>query len=203
MSTQADVYAGSEVELVQGLLRRDERAWRAMHERYGRLIYRCISDVLRPFASRLSSDAAHDVHATFLLALHERDMHKLRVFDPDKGRSFSSWLGRLASNCAVDHVRKNARWISIELDETTLDPAPSPDTHRALVARMRLDVVRDAAQKLTDRDQELLVLVFDAALEPDAIATRMGVSVKTVYSKSHKIREKLRTALVDAHLAAA
>lgn len=198
---KADPYASDEA-LVGGLLRRDERAWRTLHERYARLIYRCIHEVLRPFAGRIGSDAAHEVHATFLLALHEREMHKLRVFDADKGRSFSSWLGRLASNCAVDYVRKHGRWVSVALDECALEPAPLPDAHRLLVARRRLDVVRDAARGLTDRDRELLALVFDEALEPDAIAARMGVSIKTVYSKSHKIREKLKSALTGARLAA-
>ncbi len=193
----------SEEALLQGLLRGDELAWCAFHERYGRLIHRCIQDVLRPFAGRITSDAAHEIHATFLLALHERDMRKLRVFDVRKGRSFSSWLGRLASNCAIDYVRKHARWISVEIDEHALEPAPLPDAHRLLAARRRLEVVRAAAQRLSERDRELLALFFHEALEPEDIALRMGVSVKTVYSKSHKIREKLRNALSDAHLAAA
>lgn len=187
--------------LIEGLLSRDERAWRVLHARYGRLVFRCIHSVLRRASKHVGSDAAREVYANFLLALHERDMHKLRVFDPDKGRAFSSWLGRLATNCAIDYVRKVRPWTSID-DVAGLEPAPTPDAHRLLVARRRLDVVRDAARGLSARDRELLALAFHEALEPDAIAARMGVSVKTVYSKSHKIREKLRSALTDAQLAA-
>jgi RNA polymerase sigma-70 factor (ECF subfamily) len=201
MSSRKCVHAGSAQELVEGLLRREERAWCEMHKRYGRLIARCIHDVLRPFSARLPSDATHEVYATFLLSLNQREMHKLRAFDAEKGRTFSSWLGHLATHCAVDYVRKHARWHPVGLENAPIELVP--DAHRMLVDRMRLDVVRRAARELSARDRQLLGLVFDEALEPDAIAARMGVSIKTVYSKSHKIREKLRRALVVADLAEA
>lgn len=201
--SKIDGCASSEAELVDGLLRADPEAWRTFHERYDRLALRCIADVLRPFAKRLGSDAVREVHATFLFSLQQRDMHKLRVFDAEKGRALSSWIGRLATNCAIDHVRKHARWVSVELDEEACDvTSRAPDPHAAMMGRLRLEAVRAAVRGLTERDRELVELSFEECLPAEEIAARMGVSVKTVYSKSHKIREKLKTALESADLAA-
>src|SRR5690606_5362371 len=157
-----------------------------------RLVLRCISEVLRPFGRRLGSDAVREVHAAFLLSLQQRGMHKLRVFDPAKGRTFSSWIGRLATNCALDSARRHARWVPVDLDDFEIEaPSHAPDPHSAMLGRLRLDAVRSAMGTLTARDRELVALTFDECLPADEIAERMGVSIKTVYSKSHKIREKL------------
>jgi RNA polymerase sigma-70 factor (ECF subfamily) len=46
------------------------------------------------------------------------------------------------------------------------------------------------------------MLYFDQGLEPEEVAQRMRISVKTVYSKKHKIRTRLEQMLQHERLAA-
>ena len=48
----------------------------------------------------------------------------------------------------------------------------------------------------------LVALYFGEGLEPEQIAERMHISVKTVYSKKHKIQSRLEAMLSQAQLAA-
>jgi RNA polymerase sigma-70 factor (ECF subfamily) len=185
-----------DAELVRALLSRDPCAWTEFHRRFDRLIYRCIHDVLRPFGARFGMDDAREIRASLLLALHDRDQHRLRVFDVRKGRTLGSWIGKLATHCAIDYARKHGRRTPLDFDEESIELSErSSDPERDLCARERLECVREAVMRLSARDRELLALDIEHGLAPVEIALRMGVSVKTVYSKSHKIREKLRAAL--------
>ena len=56
--------------------------------------------------------------------------------------------------------------------------------------------------EFSEKDREFITLYYGEGLEPDEIAGRMGISVKTVYSKKHKIRSRLEAMLVERKLAA-
>ena len=43
------------------------------------------------------------------------------------------------------------------------------------------------------KDREFVELYFGEGLDPDEVARRMGISVKTVYSKRHKIQRRLQS----------
>ena len=45
-------------------------------------------------------------------------------------------------------------------------------------------------------------LYFGEGLEAEQVAGQMGISVKTVYSKKHKIRLRLESAMAQGRLAA-
>ena len=49
---------------------------------------------------------------------------------------------------------------------------------------------------------ELGSVAYSEGLEPDEVARRMGISVKTVYSKKHKIQRRLVSLLAEQRLAA-
>jgi RNA polymerase sigma-70 factor (ECF subfamily) len=205
-----ELRAWTEEELVCALLRHEAPAWREFHARYDRLIFSRIRDVLRRFGRHLDSDAVREVHATLLLSLHENGMHKLRVFDPKRGRNLSSWIGRLATNCAIDYGRKQRRRRQLfpasvfatphgAPHTSSLDlPSSSADPHRALVGHRQLALVQEAIAGLSARDRQMLTLDLEEGLAAEQIAARMGIAVKTVYTKTHKIRAKLRSALEAA-----
>ena len=41
------------------------------------------------------------------------------------------------------------------------------------------------------KDRQFVTLYFQDGLSPEHVAERLGISVKTVYSKKHKIQRKL------------
>lgn len=191
-----DMIALDETQLLNRMLLRDGRAWREFHRRYDRLIYRCIHKVTGRFPGSITSEDVREIYAMFLLGLNKRNMHKLRTFDPERGNKLSSWVGMLATNCAWDYLRGVAR----RPQTTTLADAEqigstTDNPYEELLEKQRWAVVNDVLAQFSEKDQQFVRLYFMEGLPPEEIAEEMGISVKTVYSKKHKIRCRLQKAL--------
>jgi RNA polymerase sigma-70 factor (ECF subfamily) len=187
-----------ELELLERLFAHDERGWREFCRRYDRLIWRCITKVTTRFGNVLSQEDVREVYANFLLALMANDMHKLRMFNPEKGNRLGTWIGLLAINTAWDYLRSVSRQpagdpLSIAEDRPSV--APDPFEHAA----QREDCLK--VEKLlgtfSRRDRTFVTLYFLDGRSPEEIADEMGISVKTVYSKKHKIRTRLEKMLTE------
>jgi RNA polymerase sigma-70 factor (ECF subfamily) len=192
-----------EIALVAGMLQGSERHWRQFHERYDRLIFRCITKVTGRFASLLTQDDIREIYATLVVQLLSNDMHKLRTFDPARGNRLGSWIGLLAINAAYDYLRQIRREPNraplAEAESLSCD-LPSPldvALHRERAARVSLVLAGFSA-----KDREFVALYYGEGLEPEQIAERMNISVKTVYSKKHKIRSRLESMLAGYRAAA-
>ncbi len=194
--TTTNIQDLTETQLLSRMLLRDGGAWREFHRRYDRLIYRCIHKVTGRFPGSITSEDVREIYAMFLLGLNKRNMHKLRTFDPERGNKLSSWVGLLATNCAWDYLRRVAR----RPQTTTLADAeqigtPGDGPYEDLLVKQRWAVVNSVLETFSDRDRRFVRLYFMDGLSPDDVATEMGISVKTVYSKKHKIRCRLQKAL--------
>jgi RNA polymerase sigma-70 factor (ECF subfamily) len=185
--------------LLQGLLRGSDAAWREFHIRFDRLIYRCITKVTSRFSAVVSQDDLREIYATLIVQLLSNDMHKLRTFDPERGNRFSSWLGLLAINAAYDYlraIRREPNRAPVTEAEALGSDLPTP--HELCERRERAEKVVEALATFSQKDQEFVELYFGEGLEPEEIALRMNISVKTVYSKKHKIRSRLESLLSAA-----
>ena len=193
----------AEARLVARMIGGDHASWREFQTRYDRLIYRCITKVTGRFATRLSTDDVAEIYATLLLSLLANDKHKLRTYDVARGNRFGSWIGLLAINAAYDHlrsVRRDANRGSLtEAEELTSD---TPDPYEICERRERAAKVAVALGDFSEKDRQFVDLYFGEGLEPEEVAVRMQISVKTVYSKKHKIQSKLETLLGGGRLAA-
>ena len=126
-------------------------------------------------------------------------MHKLRSFDPERGNRFTSWLGLLAINAAYDYlraIRREPNRAPVAEAETLGSDLPTP--HDLCERRERAEKVVQVLATFSAKDQEFVELYFGEGLEPEQIAERMNISVKTVYSKKHKIRSRLESLLSAA-----
>lgn len=200
----AKIAIDDSTELVREMIAGRERAWREFHARYDRLIYRCITKVTGRFASFVGQDDIREIYATLLVQLLSNDMHKLRTFDPARGNRFGSWIGLLAINCAYDYLRalrREPNRAPLAEAETLSCDLPSP--LEQVEHRERTALVAATLRAFSAKDQEFVALYFGEGLEPEQIAQRMHISVKTVYSKKHKIQSRLEQMLSGAQLAAA
>jgi RNA polymerase sigma-70 factor (ECF subfamily) len=55
--------------------------------------------------------------------------------------------------------------------------------------------VSDTLRTFSEKDQTFVRLYYVDGLSPEEVAAEMSISVKTVYSKKHKIRSRLEQAL--------
>ena len=194
---------GDEGSFVQRLLADDPVAWHTFHVRYSRLIYRCISRVTARFAALLSPEDVREVYGLLHIQLLANDKHRLRSFQPGRGNRLGSWIGMLAIHSAYDYLRALRR----EAPRTCLSAAEavgteSSDPYEDYLMQERARTVAAMLQELSAKDREFVTLYYGEGLEPEQIAKRMEISVKTVYSKKHKIRSRLETLLVQQQLAA-
>lgn len=191
-----------ELALLERLISDDAEAWRRFVSAYGRLVTSTIARVLSRFGFLRSSEDVREIHASFCLELLANDKAKLRAFSADRGIRLSTWLGMLASHAAYDFLRRRRR--EPQRDEYDADSlvSDSPDPFILCELRERSRLVEAAVRDFTAKDREFLELYYGEGLEADQVAARMGISVKTVYSKKHKIQGRLEALLERRSLAA-
>lgn len=190
----------AQVELVRGMVAGDERSWRTFHAQYDSLIYGCINKIAGRFRVLRDNTDVEEIYAALIVKLLADGMRKLRTFNPALGHRLGTWLGILAMNCARDHlrvIRREPRPASLDDCEEFRSDFPSPyevAEHRELFA-----LVDGILHDLPEKDREFVALYLEEELDVEEIAERMQISVKTVYTKKHKIHSRLGARL-GAHL---
>lgn len=130
-----------------------------------------------------ADDAAQDA---FLSALD-----RLETYDP--GRPFGPWLMRIASNAAIDLIRRRTVRRADALDDTISARGVSPET-AAGNAELRERIA--AAMAALPERQRIAVTLFDLEGYPHAeIAAILGVPEGTARSDVFHGRRALRKAL--------
>lgn len=183
-------------DLIAGMLANAPAAWREFQSRYDRLIMRCITKVTRRFASVVCQDDVREIYATLYVSLLSNDMHKLRSFDPERGNRFSSWIGLLAINAAYDYLRVLKREPQKECITEAMDlVCDLPDPYELTCEHERATIAQKTLEDFSEKDRAFAALYFGEGMDPQDIADRMNISVKTVYSKKHKIQSRLESVL--------
>ncbi len=194
--------ADEEHALVQRLLRDEASAWQDFDQTYTRVIQRCISRVLNRFGGVVNEEDAREVYSILLLQLLKSNKHKLRSFDPTRGARLSTWLGMLATHAAYDFLRRRRRDPRTEDSDQEPPSVDVPSPYDVCLMRERVEQVEKLLGEFSTKDREFVKLYFEQGLEPEQIAEVMGISIKTVYSKKHKIRCRLESLVKPEQMAA-
>lgn len=183
----------SEHVLVSRALAREGGAWRELLRRYGKLILACIARTGRRYGARLSEADVEDVYADVCLRLLSHDMQRLRAFDPRRAK-LSTWIGMLAVQATADHLRvlhRRGPAPAVPLDAALERADGRPGPAETLMARERWDQIEARLGTMSPRDRRFFVLHFALGLDPESVAQALGISVKTVYTRKHRIRRML------------
>jgi len=181
-----------DLDLLQHVLAQNERAWRELIRRFRGLIFRCITKVLCKYESVLSNEDASEIFSEVCFNLLRNDMKKLRAYDPARGSKLGSWIGLITINTAYDHLRVTARQPVLDRIDGILDREESgPSPLDQLLEKERFRRLNSLAMDFSPRDQRFLELYYGYGLQPSEVARAMNISVKTVYSKKNKIRNRL------------
>ncbi len=130
------------------------------------------------------SQAADLVQETYTRAL--------RYFGSYRGeQDIRAWLAGIMRNVRRDFAM--AEMVSLERDETEVDPAPDPEANA--IARDRAARLRRAIADLPEPLREVLTLREFTGLSYAAIATALGIPPGTVMSRLSRARAMLREAL--------
>lgn len=115
---------------------------------------------------------------------------------------FSTWLYRLTSNAAIDHLRRTRRQrgeVSLDGGEQradAVDAAPSPQA-QAEAAELR-EAVMTGFARLSDSHRQVLALREMQELSYEEIAAVLQVDLGTVKSRISRARGALRKILLKS-----
>lgn len=168
----------------------DQAAWDELVRRFSGLVWR----VAR--AQGLSRADTGDVHQTTWLRLVE-NLHTLRTPEAVAG-----WLATTARREAWRVRGRGTREIAVEEterqgdDDLSLLSGTTPEPGRDLLHRERDGMVRDAFERLSDRDQQLLgLLVQDPPLSYKEISVALDMPVGSIGPTRARCLERLRREL--------
>lgn len=139
-----------------------------------RQIYRMVGNV---------HDAQDLTQEAFIKALQRQDQLK-------DGQKAAHWLSRIATNTALDFLRRHGRVAFCEIGEAPESHSETPEAS-ALRTEKR-DWLAAALERLTSRERAALVLRDVEDLPAEEVARRLDCSKATVRSHIANARIKLR-----------
>ncbi|MFI3312359.1 MAG: sigma-70 family RNA polymerase sigma factor [Eubacteriales bacterium] len=112
---------------------------------------------------------------------------------------FSTWLYRLATNVAIDFLRREKRQKAVSLTdeeqaETAVEDAKADPFHQ-ISEKMEREHIAKALEQLEPEYRQALVLRAVNGLSYDEIAQATGAKAGTVKSRIARAREKMRQML--------
>src|SRR5580658_3900451 len=146
-------------------------------QRIFRLIYRIVGNV---------ADAQDLTQEAFIKALQRQEQLK----DIEKA---THWLSRIASNTAIDFLRRTSKVNFCEIDslvDPLREPAESPE--QAVLRSEQRSYLEDGLAVLTDRERTALLLRDVEGLAADEVAEQMNCSKATVRSHIANARIKFK-----------
>ena len=169
----------------------DENSFEVLVRKYERFVSTCVYPITG------SADDTADVCQEVFLKVY-------RSLSSFKGESsFSTWLYRVAKNCAYDFVRKK-KGENISLDETDEDGKglELPDTdeknspEQTALKNERKQLLWSAVSRLSEEHREIIVLRDINDYTYEQIAQMTGLEPGTVKSRLFRAREALKKQLI-------
>jgi RNA polymerase sigma-70 factor (ECF subfamily) len=170
----------------------DEQAYAELMRRYKKPVYHSILKMVR------NVDDAEDL----TIEAFAKAFKSLKRFKKDY--TFSTWLFRIATNNAIDFMRKIANKknretlsldtsytddsgeaVSIDVEDDTLNPMEET------IKSQKVELIRIFVDKLPPKYQRLVKLRYFDELSYEEIATELDAPLGTVKAQLHRARELL------------
>lgn len=169
-------------QLVHRILAGDDAAFTTMMEIYQKRVYSVAYGIVR------NPDDAMDVaQETFFRAW-------ARISSWRGEASLSTWLCRIASNLALDIVRKNKRVIPVD-EIAGSQVSADADAVTALISAENTAELEKAVAELSEDYRSIIVMRHTAAMSYQDIADALGLSLSQVKNRLLRARQMLKTKL--------
>lgn len=179
----------------------DNDAFSSLVSEFERFVYNTACRVLS--ASGASLDSADDIaQVAFIKA-----WRNLSAFRGEC--SFSTWLFRITSNTARDHIRSASRRPTVSLTKSSDEeseegeewdvPVTSGDNipEDSLLKKEQITAVRRAIESLPPEQKEVIVMRDIHGLSYGTIAQTLGIGLGTVKSRINRGRANLKATLEE------
>jgi RNA polymerase sigma-70 factor (ECF subfamily) len=178
-------------QLITKALTGDQRAYELLLVRHRKAIFHVVTKIVR------NREEAQDlVQETFMKAFNALVSYRSEY-------KFSTWLYKIAANCAIDFVRKKRiealsldrpietkdGQVEIELPDSTWDP------EKDLVRKQKLRSIDEAIESLPDKYREVIIYRHKDDKSYEEIAGILKTPVGTVKARIFRARELLKKKL--------
>jgi RNA polymerase sigma-70 factor (ECF subfamily) len=164
-------------EVIEPGLELAERQNRFVSEHFRRIFVQ-IYHVVRNVA-----DAQDLTQEAFIKALQ----HKEQLKDEKKA---AHWLSKIATNTAIDFLRRSGRATFCEIDEAPESHAETPE--QIFLRGEHREYLEDGLRLLSPRERTALILRDVEGLAAEEVARQMECSMATVRSHIANARKKFR-----------
>jgi RNA polymerase sigma-70 factor, ECF subfamily len=120
---------------------------------------------------------------------------RVASFDPDSGSRYISYLYSIARNLVTDRLRERSRTPEIKLlEDFWQEPDPNvPEPLERVLRQEEIAHIREAMQRLSPSDREIITLSYDRELSCREIMEIMGKpSITSVTTHLYKAMKRLR-----------
>ena len=164
----------------------DEQAFAMLMERYKRPVYHMILKMVR------NVDDAEDLTIE-AFAKAFKNLHRFK-----KDYTFSTWLFRIATNNAIDFIRKkkletmsldtsftddNGEAVHIDVEDNNLNP------QEVAIKSQKIELIQMFVTKLPAKYQKLVRLRYFKEFSYEEIAQELNAPLGTVKAQLHRARE--------------
>lgn len=183
-----------DIQLVARARTGDERAFKALLEKYERAVF---TICLRMVRNR--EEATDLAQESFIKTFSSLDRY-------NPAYAFSSWLFKITSNLCIDHLRKR-RISTFAMDEpvegekgefTRQYVAPDPTPDETFSRNEKMQKLDAGIAALPEHYRIMLVLRHQEDMSYEEIAESLAIPLGTVKARIHRAREMLRAILEDS-----
>jgi len=174
-------------DLARRLRDRDPRAMTELYDRFGRLAWSVIANIVRD--SAIAEDL---VQETFL-----RAWTRIRAFDVARG-AIGPWLLAIARNRAIDYVRSFQ--TRVERTSVEFDPADHPglfnDMERDILNEEHAKLLKKALSNLSENQRKVIELAYYEGLSQTEMAEKLGQPLGTIKTWTRTALRELRARMI-------
>ncbi|MBU1090401.1 MAG: sigma-70 family RNA polymerase sigma factor [Candidatus Omnitrophica bacterium] len=188
----------SDLEFVKRCVAGDKQAWGQFVDKYSRLIYNYIHEVLSIRGYPASKDNTQDIYQELFYNLIKDNFKKLSSFQGKNGCTLASWLRRVTVNFTIDHIRKLKPVVS--MDEERDNELSVKDTlsngslsiYDIVNDAEKLADLKDCINRLDVDDKYFLELFINRRLSLEELRMHLRLTRGAVDMRKSRIVDRLK-----------
>ena len=188
----------TDLNLIQECISGENKtAWEAFVKKYSKLIWNSIHKTFRRYAFQYTAEDSEDMYSAIFLSLVENDFKKLRQFRQENSCALSTWLAIISVRKTIDFLRRDKRHLSVDTagEDQELGNIIPDITYKAdhlLERKQAEEHLKQSLASLSPRDGMIFDLIYNKGVSPEDAAQTLGLSTNLIYSRKHRIMEKIR-----------
>lgn len=174
----------------------DQKAYAELMSRYRESVYYMLLKMVN------NKDDADDL----TIEAFGKAFKRLHQYTPDF--AFSTWLFKIASNNAIDFIRKKKNQVLLSLDKTNeteegkglaIDvKAEGLDPEENIIKKQKIDLLREVVDKLKPKYKQLVEMRYYEELSYEEIAEKLELPIGTVKAQLFRARDFLYNILKNS-----